>query len=92
MAAMAARRTPSSVARDARRCRVWTFGSTTAWDRAHRGWRTEPQYITVIYLDDEPLVTTEALAPIVEERWQSAAVRPIFAGPLRTMVSWEAWP
>ena len=43
---------------------------------AHRGWRTEPQYITVIYLDDEPLATTDALAPMVEERWRSAAVRP----------------
>ncbi len=71
---------------------VWTFGSTTAWDHTHRGWRTEPQYITVIYLDDEPLATTDALAPIVEERWRSAALRPIFAGPLRTMISWEAWP
>jgi hypothetical protein len=70
---------------------VWTFGSTTAWNRTHRGWRTEPQYITVIYLDDEPLATTDALAPTVEERWRSGAVRPIFAGPLRTMISWEAW-
>jgi hypothetical protein len=66
--------------------------SVTAWNRTPRGWRTEPQYITVIYLDDEPLATTDAPAPIVEERWRSAAVRPVFAGPLRTMISWEVWP
>lgn len=69
---------------------AWTFGSTRAW-RAQQGWRTEPHYISVVYLDDDPLATTESLAPIVEERWRSGAVRPGFAGPLRTMISWEAW-
>ncbi|SON62163.1 hypothetical protein MSIMFI_03684 [Mycobacterium simulans] len=71
---------------------VWTFGTTTAWDPAPPGWRTEPQYITVVYLDDDPLATVDALAPIVEGRWRSASVRPVFAGPMRTMISWEAWP
>jgi len=72
---------------------AWTFGSTSAWNRDARGWRTDPQYITVVYLDDDPLITTAALAPIIEERWRSAtSVRPVFAGPLRTMISWEAWP
>ena len=36
--------------------------------------------------------TCAALAPLVEERWRSGAMRPVFAGPLRTMISWEAWP
>lgn len=71
---------------------VWTFGSTSAWNPAPRGWRTDPQYITVIYLDEDPLAVTAALAPIVEKRWRSGAVRPLFAGPLRSMISWEAWP
>ena len=71
---------------------AWTFGSTDASNRTPRGWRTDPQYITVVYLDDDPLTTTAALAPLIEQRWRSAAVRPIFAGPLRTMISWEAWP
>ena len=70
---------------------AWTFGSTTAW-QIPRGWRTDHQYITVVYLDDDPLTVTDALAPLVEERWRSAAVRPVFAGPLRTMISWDAWP
>lgn len=46
---------------------------------------------TVVYLDDDPLTTTTALAPVVERRWTSGAVRPRFAGPLRSMVEWEAW-
>lgn len=47
---------------------------------------------TVVYLDDDPLATTAAVAPLIEARWSSGAVRPLFAGPLRTMVEWEAWP
>jgi hypothetical protein len=48
--------------------------------------------VTVVYLDEDPLATSRALAPLVEQRWASGAVRPRFAGPLRTMVEWEAWP
>ena len=69
---------------------AWTFGSTTAW-QIPRSWRTDHQYITVVYLDGDPLAVTDALAPLIEQRWRSAAVRPVFAGPLRTMISWEAW-
>ncbi|OBJ50808.1 hypothetical protein [Mycobacterium sp. 1423905.2] len=70
---------------------VWTFGTTTVWNPPPRGWRAEPQYITVIYLDADPLVTMTRLTPILEQRWQSRAVRPLFCGPMRTMISWEAW-
>ena len=45
----------------------------------------------MIYLDDDPLATTKTLTPLIEERWRSGAVRPLFAGPLRTMIEWEAW-
>lgn len=71
---------------------AWTFGPTNAWGPAPRGWRIDPQYITVVYLDEDPLASTDALIPIVEQRWRTAAVRPVFAGPMRTMISWEAWP
>ncbi|WP_156687421.1 hypothetical protein [Mycobacterium sp. Marseille-P9652] len=71
---------------------AWTFGSSTGWSRLPPGWSTEHQYVTVVYLDEDPLATTDALGPLVEERWRSGAVRPVFAGPLRSMVSWEAWP
>ncbi|WP_144208095.1 hypothetical protein [Mycobacterium tilburgii] len=50
---------------------AWTFGASTGWRRLTRGWRTDHQYITVVYLDDDPLRTTGALAPLVEQRWQS---------------------
>ena len=71
---------------------AWTFGSSTGWGHLPRGWRTDHQYISVVYLDDDPIATADALAPLIEERWRSTAVRPIFAGPLRTMIRWEAWP
>jgi hypothetical protein len=70
---------------------AWTYGVSNGW-QAPRGWRTEPHYITVVYLDEDPLATTRALAPLVEQRWRSGAVRPVFAGPLRTMIDWQAWP
>jgi hypothetical protein len=74
---------------------AWTFGSTTAfWEASHpapQGWRTDHQYITVVYLDGDPLATAEALAPLIEERWRSA-VGPVLAGPQRTIVSRDALP
>lgn len=71
---------------------AWTFGTGTGWSHRPRGWHTGHQYVTVVYLDDDPLATTAALAPLIERRWRSAAVRPVFAGPLRAMIGWEAWP
>ena len=41
---------------------------------------------TVVYLDRDPIETTRAIAPLVDTR------RALFAGPLRSMVEWEAWP
>ena len=92
MAAMAARRTLSGAARHTRHRRRLDVRFDRRMESRHRGWRTDPQYITVVYLDDDPLATTAALAPLVEERWRSGAVRPVFAGPMRTMIRWEAWP
>jgi hypothetical protein len=70
---------------------VWMYGTTGSWEITSPIWRTAAQYITVVYLDEEPLATTKSLAPVIEQRWASGAVRPVFAGPLRTMVQWEAW-
>ena len=69
---------------------AWMYGTSNTW-KLHPATQGDPQYTTVIYLDDDPLATTQALAPLVEERWESDAVRPLFAGPLRTMIEWEAW-
>jgi hypothetical protein len=69
---------------------AWMYGSTNTWN-LQPSTQGEPQYTSVIYLDDDPLAATKALTPLAEERWRSGAVRPLFAGPLRTMIDWEAW-
>jgi hypothetical protein len=69
---------------------AWTYGSTTTWN-LHPAMQGDPQYISVIYLDDDPLVMAKELTSLVEDRWRSGAVKPLFAGPLRTMIQWEAW-
>jgi hypothetical protein len=69
---------------------VWTYGSTETW-KLHAAIQGEMQYTTVVYLDDEPLGVAKSIASLVEERWQSGAVRPLFAGPLKSMVQWDAW-
>jgi hypothetical protein len=68
----------------------WSFTSNADWT-VLPSCEGEPQLVTVIYLDAEPLRTSAALRPLIESRWTSGAVRPIYAAPLRTMVSWEAW-
>lgn len=70
---------------------AWMYGSTDFW-RLSPNCQGDPQYITVVYLDENPLTTTKTLTPLIEQRWASGAVRPLFAGPLRTMIQWEAWP
>jgi hypothetical protein len=69
---------------------AWMYGTTNTWT-LHPATQGDPQYTTVIYLDDDPLATTQVLAPLVEQRWRTDAVRPLFAGPLRTMIDWETW-
>jgi hypothetical protein len=69
---------------------VWRYRSADYWN-LHPATQGKPQDTTVLYLDEDPIVTTEALTPLLEERWRSGAVRPQFAGPLRSMIEWEAW-
>ncbi len=69
---------------------AWMYGSTGTW-RVPSRCDGDPQYTTVVYLDDDPLAVTKSLRPLVEQRWASGAVRPLFAGPLRSMIEWEAW-
>ena len=70
---------------------AWMYGTTNTWN-LHPATQGDLQYTTVIYLDDDPLTTTKLLRPLVEERWATGAVHPLFAGPLRTMIHWDAWP
>lgn len=70
---------------------VWMYGPTATWT-LHPRLQGEAQYATVVYLDDDVLATTKELAPLLAERWESGDVRPLFAGPMRSMIQWEAWP
>jgi hypothetical protein len=69
---------------------LWMYSSTNTWT-LHPKTQGDPQHTTIIYIDDDPLTVTKTLAPSLEDRWRSGAVRPQFAGPLRTMIDWEAW-
>ena len=70
---------------------VWSYGPMVSWAPGPRC-QTQARYVTVVYLDGDPRATAGALQPLVEARWGSGAVRPLFAGPLRSVVEWEAWP
>jgi hypothetical protein len=70
---------------------AWMYGSSRLW-RLHPDCRRDPHYVTVIYLDDDPVKSVETLTPVLEQRWAAGGVTPQFAGPLRSVVHWEAWP
>jgi hypothetical protein len=69
---------------------IWSFHSSDTW-RLRPTCDGPPQRNTVVFLDADPLAMTAKLTPMLEHRWSSRAVRPMFAGPLRTMIDWEAW-
>ncbi|HVS67014.1 MAG TPA: hypothetical protein VHE56_00570 [Mycobacteriales bacterium] len=69
---------------------IWSFHTNETW-KLRTTCEGPPQRNTVIFLDADPLETTASLTPMIERRWSSRAVRPMFAGPLRTMIDWEAW-
>jgi hypothetical protein len=70
---------------------AWMFGSTNTWQTQTR-LDVGQQFVTIAYCDDDPVVVTAALAPLLRERWSSGAVRPLLAAPLRSMIRWDAWP
>ena len=69
---------------------VWAYGDTRTWV-LHRNCQGDPQYTTVVYCDEDPLAVADALTPLLQQRWSGGDVRPLFAGPLRSMVEWEVW-
>jgi len=70
---------------------AWMYGSTGTW-AVLPTCQGEPQLTTVVYLDGDPVATSKALAPVIERRWATSEVRPVFAAPLRTMMQWDVWP
>jgi hypothetical protein len=67
------------------------YRASDAWQLPDRVERDDV-VVTVLYLDGDPAATTASARELVEQRWRTGAVRPRFAGPLRSMVHWEAWP
>jgi hypothetical protein len=70
---------------------AWTYRSSQRWTLMPTC-VGDPQYVTVVFLDDDPLIVSKAATSLIEQRWATGAVRPTFAGPLRTMMQWDAWP
>ena len=70
---------------------AWMYGSARLW-RLHPNCRRDPHYVTVVYLDDDPVKSVGKLTPLLEQRWATGRVSPLFAGPLRSVVHWDAWP
>jgi hypothetical protein len=70
---------------------LWRYGTSDLWT-VMASCEGGPQLTTVIYLDDDPVAMSDALAPVIERRWASGTMRPLFAGPLRTMMQWDVWP
>jgi len=48
--------------------------------------------ITVCYLDDDLLVTTEAIVPVLAERWAQGGAKGLLAAPFHTIVLFEWSP
>jgi hypothetical protein len=70
---------------------AWMFGTPYVPTAAAAAWATGQHYVTVVYLDEDPIATAERLRPAIEERWDSGEVTPLYAGPLRSMIAWDAW-
>ena len=49
---------------------AWMYGSTGFW-KLPAVMDGDAQYVTIVYLDDDPLTTARSLAPMIEERWAS---------------------
>lgn len=47
------------------------------------------QQLTICFLDDDPVDTAERLRPVVEQRWQNAAIQPLLAAPFQAIVPFE---
>jgi hypothetical protein len=70
---------------------AWMYGSTGTW-RLHPNCQGGPQYATIVYVDGDLLETAREVTAVIEGRWSSGAARPLFAGPLRSVLRWDAWP
>ena len=66
---------------------AWTYGTSPA---IRRPMFTEGRYrMTVCYLDDDPATVAARLAPVMEQAWSTAPVRPVLAAPFESMMIWN---
>lgn len=70
---------------------AWMYRSSRLW-HLHADCRRDRHDVTVVYLDDDPVKSVGTLTPLLEKRWASGGVRPLFAGPLRSVVHWGTVP
>lgn len=47
------------------------------------------QYITYCFLTDDPLATAQRLRTVLETRWQTGHIEPLFAAPFYSVVPYE---
>ncbi len=66
---------------------VWSFATSPRLNRLV--WEPGNRRIAVVYLEDDPMSVTGALAPLVEARWRDGTVQPQYAGPLETITPWQ---
>lgn len=66
---------------------VWSFESLRVDERLAAA--PPGQLLTYCFLDDDPVATAERLHPILEQRWQSPDVTPLFAAPFHPVVPYE---
>jgi hypothetical protein len=65
----------------------WSFGTTPS---IRRPMFTDGRYrMTVCYLDGEPAVVGERLAPVVERLWAGSPSRLVLAAPYESMMIWD---
>jgi hypothetical protein len=66
---------------------AWSYGTTPS---IRRPMFTDGRYrMTVCYLDDEPSVVGERLAPLLEQAWGEAPSRLVLAAPYESMMVWD---
>jgi hypothetical protein len=55
-------------------------------------WDPGDRIVTVVYLDDDPVTTTASITTPIRGRWATGDVEVELAAPLRSMVTYDAWP
>lgn len=66
---------------------VWSFESLRVDERLAAA--PPGQLLTYCFLDDDPVAVATRLRPLLERRWESTDVTPLFAAPFHPVVPYE---